>query len=317
MKMQPFQTNTAEISQFDRCFEGYRIQNKVQEQGIRESVRLNGILEPLEVIEKDGKLVLLNGFKRIFAAQKLGIHILPWISIGKNEIEGVVNLIRQSNSKRLNILEEAKFLKSLTQENKKSYAEISCLLDKSVSWISMRIQLLKGLDKDIEAILFSGTFPVYAYMYILRPFIRMKGISQQEIRELVKLLSGQNLSVRQIEYLAEAWFRGPETVKEQLRAGQIKQVLKWIQKIAQQDTNQCTEQECRMLRMLEMILEYMKQFLVFCENEKLKSNSYRCQAHYLTNAILSKSSPYLERMKIYHDHLGQKTIDLSAISTRT
>lgn len=312
-------TNTSkrsEISQFILKFEGCRLKNKLQEKELRDSIRTDGVLEPLEVIENGAELLILNGFKRYRAAKKLGINILPWIAIGGDETTGVVNLIQQSNSKRLNILEEAKFLKSL-EDKKQSVSQISILVDKSIGWVSMRIQLLKDLHPDIEQILFSGRFPVYAYMYIVRPFIRMKGVSKEDVQEVAKVLSDKNLSIRQIEYLVEAWFRGSEKMKEQIRAGKVNWVLKHIQEKATQDASQCTEYEVRMLRIMELILEHMKQFQLICESKKLKSNSYRCQAHYLTNAILSHQNAYVERMKSYHDYLGQTSIDLSTSPTRS
>ena len=95
-------TNTpkrSEISQFALKFEGCRLKNKLQEKELQESMRADGILEPLEVIENSEELLILNGFKRYRAARKLGINILPWIAIGGDETTGVVNLIQQSNSK--------------------------------------------------------------------------------------------------------------------------------------------------------------------------------------------------------------------------
>ncbi len=306
---------TAEIHQFNLHFEGYRIRNKLQEKEVQESVRLNGILEPLEVILKADQLYLLNGFKRFRAAKKLGLQIIPWVQIGEDEIGGITNLIRQSQTKRLNILEEAKFLATLS--NKKSLSELAVLVDKSIGWVSMRLQLIKDLDAQIEQRLFTGAFPVYAYMYFLRPFIRMKGVSNSEILEVVSLLSGKNLSIRQIEYLIEAWFHGSEPLKAQLKSGKVRQVLKQIQQLAKEDVGGCTESESRMLRMLESMLAYMHQFQLACENKKLKSNSYRCQANYLTNAILTNHTVYIERMKVYHDYLGQTSVDLSTASAGT
>ena len=302
----------AEPKAFDLRYEHFRLRNRLSEKEVLDLVRLNGIQEAVEVIEMDGKLVLLNGFKRYRAAIALNLPVIPWTGIGSSTKEGMLSLINQSNSKRLNVLEEAKFLVELTQEQKLSCLELSVLLKKSKGWISMRIRLFKDINKEIETLLFEGKFPVYAYMYSLRPFIRMNGVSKEEIRAFVVQMSGRDLSLRQIETLAEAWFKGSEEIKQQLQKGDLNWVLKRIQEHCRQDTGQCTEVEQRMLRMLEILLEKTKAFPPLSGNSKLNSNTYRCQAHYLMTAILSSHPSFIERMKTYHDQLGKTAIDLHA-----
>ena len=46
----------------------------------------------------------------------------------------------------------------------------------------MRRSLLEGMSPAIEQILFRGAFPVYSYMYTLRPFMRMNAGRRQEDR---------------------------------------------------------------------------------------------------------------------------------------
>ncbi|RZB35720.1 MAG: hypothetical protein SRB2_02847 [Desulfobacteraceae bacterium Eth-SRB2] len=57
---------------------------------------------------------------------------------------------------------------------------------------------------------FSGHFPVYAYMYTLRPFIRMNGINKKEVDIFVSSVAGKNLSIRDIEILAHGYFKGTD-----------------------------------------------------------------------------------------------------------
>jgi hypothetical protein len=55
--------------------------------------------------------------------------------------------------------------------------------------------------------LFSGGFPVYPYMYSLRQFMRMNGVSKQDIEDFVVALADKKLSLREIEQLAHGYFR--------------------------------------------------------------------------------------------------------------
>ena len=51
-------------------------------------------------------------------------------------------------------------------------------------------------------------------MYTLRPFMRMNADVGQQIERFVQAVSGQRLSVRDIELLAHAYFRGPASLRE-------------------------------------------------------------------------------------------------------
>jgi hypothetical protein len=66
----------------------------------------------------------------------------------------------------------------------------------------MRLGLISEMSAAIRAKLFSGAFPVYCYMYTLRQFMRMNGVSGQDVEQFVAALSGKGLSVREIEQLA-------------------------------------------------------------------------------------------------------------------
>lgn len=68
-------------------------------------------------------------------------------------------------------------------------------------------RLLDEMSPTIREILFRGAFPVYSYMYTLRPFMRMNTPRRQEIEQFVQAMGGQRLSVRDIELLAQAYPR--------------------------------------------------------------------------------------------------------------
>jgi transposase len=69
--------------------------------------------------------------------------------------------------------------------------------------------------------LFSGEFPVYPYMYTLRQFMRMNCVRKQDIEDFVVALGGKRLSVREIEQLAQGYFRGPASFREAIRQGHV------------------------------------------------------------------------------------------------
>ena len=57
--------------------------------------------------------ILLNGFKRYRCASKLRIRMVPYASLGEDEVAGILNLLRISNDRSLRILEQARFIDEL------------------------------------------------------------------------------------------------------------------------------------------------------------------------------------------------------------
>ena len=111
--------------------------------------------------------------------------------------------MRASTDKGLGILEQARFVGDLLTIHGLSVAEVAQTLSRSKGWVSMRRHLLDEMSPAIQAVLFRGTFPVYSYMYTLRPFMRMNGGGPDEVERFVQAVAGQRLSVRDIGRLKE------------------------------------------------------------------------------------------------------------------
>jgi predicted transcriptional regulator len=113
---------------------------------------------------------LLNGFKRLRCARKLHLHTAPFVSLGTDEACGIVCLLRTANDHALSLLEQARFLDELKAGHGLSVAELAQQLSRSKAWVSLRLGVLAELGSVVREALFDGSFPVYSYLYTLRPF---------------------------------------------------------------------------------------------------------------------------------------------------
>ena len=120
-----------ELSQLDVRYESYRMKVGAVENRQLSLIAARGIEEPLEGVDVGGRSILLNGFKRYRCAQKLGIHLVPYVSLGEDEVSGILSLLRTSNNKSLSILEQASFIGELKNERKMSPGEIAAELSRS------------------------------------------------------------------------------------------------------------------------------------------------------------------------------------------
>jgi hypothetical protein len=140
-------------------------------------------------------------------------------------------------------------------------------------------------------------------MYTLRPFMRLNEVSQQDIECFIESVAGKRLSVRDIELLAQAYFRGPATMREAIEQGQLDWSLQYLREIPA-DEQACNEVERVLLRDLQVMQKLMPRILSKCHHRQLQSRAFYAQANLLTGSLLSKLVPFEESMREFHDRSG-------------
>jgi hypothetical protein len=293
-----------EILSFDLRFEGHRLRNKVAERILLASISENGIRDPLQGVDMEDTRILLNGFKRYRCAKKLGIGIVPYVSLSSDTASGIIELLRMSNERGLSILEQARLITELREGHHMSTADIACLLEKSKAWVSVRSGITTEMSPFVMEKIFCGQFPAYAYMYILRPFIRINRIKREEIDEFVGLVAGRNLSIRDIELLANGYFRGSAEFREQLRKGDLALGLSSLRNTARKSSD-CTATEETMLRDLERTQGYMRRVTARCKETAFKTGAFFAQANLLTGGILRQLDQFAHAVRQLHDRSGK------------
>ena len=298
-----------ELSSLDLRYEGHRLRDDAREARLLASIAERGIEEPLQGVDRSVARFLLDGFKRCRSAKKLGIDCVPYVSLGEEEATGILNLMRASTGKGLNILEQARFVVDLVSIHGMSMAEVAQTLSRSKGWVSMRRRLLDEMSPIIREILFRGAFPVYSYMYTLRPFMRMNTPRRQEIERFVQVVargtrySGSRLSVRDIELLAQGYFRGPASLREAIEGDKLSWSLDQLKHVPE-DREGCNGVERGFLRDLELLRKSIERVMARCHDPRLGSRAFLAQANLLSGGLLSTLAPFCERMKELHDRSG-------------
>jgi len=300
-----------ELATLDLRYESYRMQNAALEVRLLASIAQRGIEEPLEGVDQGARGILLNGFKRYRCAAKLGLGLVPYTCLGEEEAGAIVNLLRVSNTKSLSILEQAAFIDQLRKLGKISVTEIAEQLSRSKSWVSMRLGLMAEMSPRVREMIFRGDFPVYAYMYTLRQFMRMNGVAKQDIEDFVMAVSGKKLSVREIEQLAHGYFRGPESFRDAIRHGHTGVVLDWMRQVPD-DPDGCNEFERVLLKDLEITQKYMQRVMGKSQDRRLKTPAFHAQAHLLSAGIMSRQRAFFDSLRRLHDRSGQAPSGISA-----
>jgi KorB domain len=295
-------TVRVELDHLDLRYEGCRLKSPTVEARLLAAIAQGGIQQPLQGVEVSSTRVLLDGFKRLRCARKLHLSLVPFVSLAPEEAAGIVCLLRAANDHALSLLEQARFLDELKAGCGLSVAEIAQQLSRSKAWVSLRLGVLAELSPLVREALFEGSFPVYSYLYTLRPFRRLHGAAA--IDEFVTALRGKTLSSRQIEHLAHGFFRGPESFRQEIRNGHLGLPLQKLKELPD-NPDGCSEFERLFLVDLEQAQKVLVRLMTKSPDERLSSRPFRAQAHLLCAGLLSRLPAFTKSLHTLYDRCGQ------------
>ena len=293
-----------EISSIDLRYEGYRLRSVGAEKALLLSICAQGIREPLAGVDKADQRILLDGFKRYRCAIKLNISIVPYLSLAGDEPAGIIELMRISNAKSLSILEQARLIDELINVHQMGNAEIATLLERSKAWVSVRSGIISQMSPEVMSQIFNGKFPVYSFMYTLRQFMRLNGVKKAEIDEFVNAVAGKDLSTRDIDLMAHAYFKGSDEFREQIKKGNLSWGLRRLKQTYQPGA-ECTERERQVLKALEITQKYMRRLILICNDTRLKTNTFYAQANLLSGGILRQLDTFTQAIRQFYDRSRQ------------
>jgi ParB family chromosome partitioning protein len=167
-------------------------------EGLVESIRENGIVQPV-IVRKDGeKFELIAGERRWRAAQLAGIGRIPAVirSVVEEKILELA-LVENLQRKDLNPIEEAKAYDILLEQMKLSQAEVAKRVGRERSSVANSLRLLK-LDEKIQRMLEEGTLTTghaKAIMALTDGATQIK-VAEEVVRSLLSVRETESLVSR-------------------------------------------------------------------------------------------------------------------------
>ena len=173
------------------------------------SIKKNGIIQPIAVREDKvdpGRYEIVAGERRWIAAQKAVLHEVPIVLLDLDDNEALeVAIVENIQRDDLNVIEEAKGYKRLSEEFGYDHEKIANFMSKSRSHISNTLRLLT-LPKDVIAMIEEGNLTAGQ----ARPLIGLPSATN-----IAEEIVAKNLSARSVELLVRNK-KGPQ------KSGQIR-----------------------------------------------------------------------------------------------
>ena len=166
---------------------------------LSESIKRNGLLQPIVVLQRDEGYLLVAGERRLRAHKLAGLDTIKAI-IADVDIDDAklreLALIENIQRENLNSMELAHSYDELIKVYEITHDELSHVVNKSRSQITNTLRLL-GLSKYVQKKLITGVIS-QGHAKIL------VGFDEPEQKVLVDTIIGQKLSVRESELLAKS-----------------------------------------------------------------------------------------------------------------
>jgi len=136
------------------------------EKEFQESIRANGIKEPVRILDVDGTLYLIDGLHRLQEAERQDIKQIPAI-IEKGTIENLLidNLIFNRQRGKSNPAQEAEVLRYLTEQRGFPLETACKQIGISPDW-ARKLLKISSLPEQIKDLIKTGSLPVSGAIYI-------------------------------------------------------------------------------------------------------------------------------------------------------
>ena len=198
-----------EFHQLSMRYSGLRITLRGYEARLTASLAAEGQLHPGLVVpvsaEEAGGYVLIDGYRRVKGLQVLGRDTVEAVELPLDESGALLFRYCQESVHPRTALEDGWFLRELLEEHGMSRVELSRRLQRSESWVSRRLSLVRELPEEAQELVRRGKLCGHGAMRYLVPLARAK---RSACQELVSHLSGRRTSARELKRVYLSWKSG-------------------------------------------------------------------------------------------------------------
>jgi ParB/RepB/Spo0J family partition protein len=242
---------TLEFHQIALKYASLRMRDPNQEARLLASLAEHGQKTPVWVVAVSGEVpfVLIHGYRRVRLLQQLGRDTVEALALPTSELEALLLAHRLERSRTSSALEEAWFLRELTEVYRLSPKDLAQQCLRTPSWVSRRLGLVRALPESVQEAVRTGKLCPHAAMKALVPLARAnKSHCERLARSLAA--SGERLSSRLVEKLYRAYRAASAEVRENIVANPLL-FLRADEELARPDPPEPPAQTAALLKAIE------------------------------------------------------------------
>jgi ParB family chromosome partitioning protein len=207
-----------EFHLLDLRYERLRVRRPMRERRLLASLAERGQQVPVVVIaipEETDRFIVIDGYKRIRALSRLGRDTVRATVWDMSETEALILDRSLRTAEGETALEQGWLLSELHRSFNLSLHELAMRFDRSASWVSRRLALVRELPESVQQKVRDGNVGAAAAMKYLVPMARAK---RRDCERMAEAIARNQFSTREVEMLYAAWRKGPASVRERVVA---------------------------------------------------------------------------------------------------
>lgn len=201
-----------EFHQLDLRYEHLRVHQPGRERRLLASLADVGQQMPIVVVaSRTGTQVVVDGYKRVPCLQRLHrdtVHAVGWEMA---ETDALIFRQRLHGEAADSAIEEGWLLRTLHEDHGLPMEHLARRFDRSVSWVSRRLSLVRDLPDAVQQRVQEGRIVAHAAMKYLVPLARANAPACLRLTEAI---ASRALSTRQVGRLYQAYVSGTAAVRE-------------------------------------------------------------------------------------------------------
>jgi len=200
-----------EIHQLDVRYERLRVRQPARERRLLASLADAGQQMPIVVVTAGSVYVVVDGHKRVRCLRRLQRDTVGAVVWEMPEAEALIFRQLLHTDATESALEQGWLLRTLHEDHGLALDGLARRFDRSVSWVSRRLGLVRALPESVQHHVQDGQLVAHAAMKYLVPLARANAA---DCLRLVEAIAPHRLSTRQIGRLYQVYVTGPDTTRE-------------------------------------------------------------------------------------------------------
>jgi len=201
-----------ELHELELRYAGLRRRDARRERALVASLAEVGQQVPVVVVRGEtGPFVLVDGYKRVRALGRLHRDTVAAMHWAIPELEALLLVRMLRSGEGDSALEQGWWLRELHERFGLPASELARRVDKSASWVSRRLALVRELPEAVQELVRSGALVAHAAMKHLVPLARA---NLPHCLALAPALAAHSLTSRQVGTLCAAFVAGTAESRE-------------------------------------------------------------------------------------------------------
>ena len=200
-----------EFHQLDVRYERLRVRQPARERRLLASLADAGQQMPIVVVTAGAAYVVVDGHKRVRCLRRLQRDTVAAVIWEMPEPEALIFRQLLHTDATDSALEQGWLLRTLHDDHGLALDTLARRFDRSVSWVSRRLSLVRTLPDPIQQHVHDGQLVAHAAMKYFVPLARANAA---DCVRLVEAIVPHRLTTRQIGRLYDAYVSGPDATRE-------------------------------------------------------------------------------------------------------